>query len=89
MPTCELNKDCHTLFLRLPIGAFMEEKIMLYFDIFLKNYTLYDFTNTEVRMNAEIGQPCTRSLKGHVVSGGVDLCCCCVRCGAKKASHTL
>ena len=36
-------------------------------------------------MKAGIDQPCTRSLKGHVVLRGLDLCCCCVRCRAEKS----
>ena len=38
-----------------------------------------------VRMNVGIDQPCTRSLKGHVVLRGIDLCCCCVRCRAERS----
>ena len=40
-------------------------------------------------MDAGIGQPSTRSLKGHVVSRSLDLCCWCVRCTIKKASQIL
>ena len=43
------------------------------------------FGITGVRMNAGIDQPCTRSLKGHVVLRGLDLCCCCVRCRAERS----
>ena len=48
-----------------------------------------DLANTELKLNAGIGQPYTRSLKGHVVSPGLDLCSCCVRCRGKKASQVL
>ena len=44
-----------------------------------------NFGITGVRMNAGIDQPCTRSLKGHVVLLGLDLCCCCARCRAEKS----
>lgn len=30
-------------------------------------------------------QPSTRSLKEHVATRGLNVCCCCVRCRAKKA----
>ena len=35
--------------------------------------------------NARIGQPCSRSFKGHVVSRGLNLSRCCARCRAKKS----
>ena len=44
-----------------------------------------NFATTGVRMNTGIDQPSTRSLKGHVVLRGLDLCCCCVRCRAEKS----
>ena len=39
--------------------------------------------------NARIGQPCSRSFKGHVVSRGLNLSRCCARCRAKKASQII
>lgn len=38
---------------------------------------------------ARIGQPCSRSFKGHVVPRGLDLSRCCARCRAKKASQII
>lgn len=34
-------------------------------------------------------QPSTRSLKEHVATRGLNVCCCCVRCRAKKALYII